>query len=42
MLILGNALLSDLGGTALAFGVILTGLPAYWVWLRLRRGARGA
>ena len=34
VLILGNALLTDAGGTALAFGVILTGLPAYWVWLR--------
>jgi len=38
VLILGNALLTDIGGTALAFGVILSGLPAYWVWLRLRRG----
>ena len=38
VLILGNALLTDLGGTALAFGVILSGLPAYWAWLRLRRG----
>ena len=36
VLILGNALLTDLGGTALAFGVILTGLPAYWVWARYR------
>lgn len=34
VLILGNALLTDPGGTALAFGVILTGLPAYWVWVR--------
>ena len=41
VLILGNALLTDPGGTALAFGVILTGLPAYWLWLRLRRGTRG-
>jgi amino acid transporter len=39
VLILGNALLTDLGGTALAFGVILTGLPAYWVWLKLSRRA---
>ncbi len=37
VLILGNALLTDPGGTALAFGVILTGLPAYGIWLRLRR-----
>jgi amino acid transporter len=37
VLILGNALLTDLGGTALAFGVILTGLPAYGIWLRLKR-----
>ena len=37
VLILGNALLTDLAGTALAFGVILTGLPAYWLWLRLGR-----
>ena len=36
-LILGNALASDAGGTALAFGVILSGIPAYWVWNRLRR-----
>ena len=35
LLILGNALLSDPGGTALAFGVILAGLPAYWIWTRL-------
>jgi basic amino acid/polyamine antiporter, APA family len=35
LLILGNALLSDPRGTALAFGVILAGLPAYWVWTRL-------
>ena len=33
-LILANALVSDPGGTALAFGVILAGVPAYWVWLR--------
>ena len=39
VLILGNALLTDPGGTALAFGVILTGLPAYAVWLWSRRGA---
>jgi APA family basic amino acid/polyamine antiporter len=35
-LILGNALVTDPGGTALAFGVILAGLPAYWLWLRAR------
>jgi hypothetical protein len=42
-LILGNALLSDPGGTALAFGVILAGIPAYWVWQRTggRRAAKG-
>ena len=39
VLILGNALVTDPGGTALAFGVILTGLPAYAVWLWSRRGA---
>ena len=38
VLILGNALVTNLGGSALAFGVILSGLPAYWVWLRLRPG----
>jgi len=32
VLILGNALVTDPGGTALAFGVILTGFPAYWAW----------
>ena len=37
LLILGNALVSDPGGTALAFGVILSGLPAYWIWLKLSR-----
>lgn len=43
VLILGNALLSDPGGTALAFGVILTGIPAYGVWIwRARRRAREA
>jgi APA family basic amino acid/polyamine antiporter len=43
-LILGNALLTNPGGTALAFGVILTGLPAYWVWRSLwgRRTDGGA
>lgn len=40
VLILGNALLADPAGTALAFGVILTGFPAYWVWLRLTRRTR--
>jgi hypothetical protein len=30
---------SDPGGTALAFGVILAGLPAYWIWGRL--GGKG-
>jgi len=37
LLILGNALVSNPAGTALAFGVILAGLPAYGVWLRLAR-----
>ncbi len=37
LLILGNALVSNPGGTALAFGVILTGFPAYWIWTRLGR-----
>ena len=41
LLILGNALASDAGGTALAFGVILAGIPAYWVWTRIE-GRRGA
>ena len=36
VLILGNALITNPGGSALAFGVILTGLPAYWVWSRLQ------
>ncbi len=36
VLILGNALVTDPRGTALAFGVILTGLPAYWLWIRFR------
>ena len=40
LLILGNALVSDPGGTALAFGVILAGLPAYWVW-KWVSGTRG-
>jgi APA family basic amino acid/polyamine antiporter len=40
ILILGNALLRDPGGTALAFGVILTGLPAYWIWMRFWGGRR--
>jgi APA family basic amino acid/polyamine antiporter len=40
VLILGNALITNPGGTALAFGVILTGVPAYgvWTWLGRRRG----
>jgi amino acid transporter len=43
LLILGNALVSDPRGTALAFGVILAGLPAYFVWKSLsgNRGLRG-
>ena len=40
VLILGNALVTDLRGTALAFGVILTGLPAYWLWVRFGRPQR--
>lgn len=40
VLILGNALVTDLGGTALAFGVILTGLPAYGLWVRFGSGRR--
>jgi basic amino acid/polyamine antiporter, APA family len=36
--ILGNALLSDPSGTILAFGVILAGVPAYWVWTRVASG----
>jgi len=36
--LLGNALVTDLGGSALALGVILTGFPAYWVWTRTRAG----
>ncbi len=42
VLILGNALVTDPAGTALAFGVILTGLPAYWAWLRFFGGGRAA
>jgi len=44
VLILGNALLTDPRGTALAFGVIVTGLPAYgvWLWLGRRRRAGSA
>jgi APA family basic amino acid/polyamine antiporter len=34
VLILANALWTDPRGTALAFGVIATGLPAYGLWLR--------
>ena len=41
LLILGNALASDAGGTALAFGVILARIPAHWVWTRIE-GRRGA
>jgi len=40
LLILANALVSDPAGTALAFGVILAGLPAYWIWTRLSRTGR--
>jgi APA family basic amino acid/polyamine antiporter len=40
LLILGNALVTDPGGTGLAFGVILAGVPAYFVWTRVSR-ARG-
>jgi APA family basic amino acid/polyamine antiporter len=32
LLILGNAFVTDAGGAALAFGVILAGIPAYWIW----------
>ena len=39
--LLGNALVTDLGGSALALGVILTGFPAYWIWTHTRAG-RGA
>jgi amino acid transporter len=41
VLILGNALVTNLGGSALAFGVILTGLPAYWIWSRVATGRAG-
>jgi len=41
VLILGNALVTNPGGSALAFGVILTGLPAYWLWSRSRAGRTG-
>ncbi len=40
VIILGNALITDPRGTALAFGVILTGAPAYWVWMRFWGSAR--
>jgi len=36
--LLGNALVTDLGGSALALGVILTGVPAYWIWTHTRAG----
>jgi amino acid transporter len=42
VLILGNALITNLAGSALAFGVILTGLPAYWIWSRSAAGRRAA
>jgi len=32
--ILGNALREHPGGTGLAFGAILLGVPVYWWWLR--------
>lgn len=42
LLILGNALVTDFGGTILVFVVILSGLPAYWLWTqRLARSGRG-
>src|SRR3989442_1728586 len=36
-LILGNALREHPGGTGLAFGGILLGVPVYWWWLRDRQ-----
>ena len=36
-IILGNALREHPGGTGLAFGGILLGVPVYWWWLRDRK-----
>ncbi|MBI1722402.1 MAG: amino acid permease [Gemmatimonadetes bacterium] len=35
-MILGNALITSPRDPAIAFGVILSGFPAYWLWVRLR------
>ncbi|MDP3774643.1 MAG: hypothetical protein Q8Q85_10295 [Gemmatimonadales bacterium] len=34
VMILGNALVASPRDPAIAFGVILSGLPAYWLWKR--------
>ncbi len=33
---LGNALVSDPGPTLFSFGVIVSGIPAYYVWKRIQ------
>jgi APA family basic amino acid/polyamine antiporter len=38
-LILGNALVTSPRDPAIAFGVILSGFPAYWLWGRFGRRA---
>ncbi|MBI4543468.1 MAG: amino acid permease [Gemmatimonadetes bacterium] len=39
LVILGNALVASPRDPAIAFGVILSGLPAYWLWRRFPRAA---
>ncbi len=39
VMILGNALVASPRDPAIAFGVILSGLPAYWLWARFRNRA---
>jgi APA family basic amino acid/polyamine antiporter len=37
LLLLGNYLVSETGAFAVDIGIILTGIPAYIVWRRVRR-----
>jgi len=36
MAMLGNALMRQPASTLLGFGIILSGFPVYWLWIRLR------
>jgi amino acid transporter len=37
-----GAAVSGTGGTLLVFGIIVAGIPVYWLWMRLRRPVAGS